>query len=369
MAKQIPLLLQCGCFGVSSKPKKRTWKAQARSNTLTYKMLEHVIEGAAAAIECWNPEEWTTVCLLQDANQSRACVESVKHKPDSRSLAVKRMPNRWIKSRPSEFEESNPQSSEKPWIEIGLLRYLNALGFPHVCDLFGIFRDDEYTYVATSLATEGDLFHWVEHLCISPGPDRECVIRPMMRQLFSAVQKLHELGIAHRDISLENTLLTTNAEGEVNLQLIDFGMATLSRRCTEVRGKKAYQAPEMHTDPDYDSFLADDFALGVVLYALALSDYPWVATRLGACKLFAFIHTWGFMEFIKKRTCKKGESPRIVEVLSPELADLLDGLLELHPEDRLCLGESCFDDREHWSTWNMAWLSGKPQQREHCVIS
>ena len=23
------------------------------------------------------------------------------------------------------------------------------------------------------LATEGDLFHWVEHLCLSPGPDRE----------------------------------------------------------------------------------------------------------------------------------------------------------------------------------------------------
>ena len=69
--------------------------------------------------------------------------------------------------------------------------------FPHVCDLFGIFRDDEYTYVATSCSTklsqeretldaerpqnlkswgwttEGDLFHWVEHLCISPGPDRE----------------------------------------------------------------------------------------------------------------------------------------------------------------------------------------------------
>ena len=27
------------------------------------------------------------------------------------------------------------------------------------------------------------------------------------------------------------------------------------------------------------------------------------------------------------------------QVLSPELAELLDGLLELHPEDRLCLGE------------------------------
>lgn len=26
--------------------------------------------------------------------------------------------------------------------------------FPHVCDLFGIFRDDEYTYVATSCSTK-----------------------------------------------------------------------------------------------------------------------------------------------------------------------------------------------------------------------
>ena len=33
-------------------------------------------------------------------------------------------------------------------------------------------------------------------------------------------------------------------------------------------------------------------------------------------------------------------SPFHLQVLSPELAELLDGLLELHPEDRLCLGES-----------------------------
>lgn len=114
--------------------------------------------------------------------------------------------------------------------------------FPHVCDLFGIFRDEEYTYVATSLgakwqavprwrctklkslliegqiiittilttiilfflskkrtkpigtdhliaarethffsaryrssrlASEGDLFHWVEQLSLAPGLDRE----------------------------------------------------------------------------------------------------------------------------------------------------------------------------------------------------
>eukprot|EP00438_Fugacium_kawagutii_P006306 Skav234109 [mRNA] locus=scaffold2732:71342:74805:+ [translate_table: standard] len=86
----------------------------------------------------------------KEANNSRASVECVKH--HSRSFAVKRMPNRWIKSKP--FDESNPMSSEKPWIEIGLLRYLNALQFPHVCNLMGIFRDEEYTYVATSVCVK-----------------------------------------------------------------------------------------------------------------------------------------------------------------------------------------------------------------------
>ncbi|CAK8989429.1 Testis-specific serine/threonine-protein kinase 5 [Durusdinium trenchii] len=189
-------------------------------------------------------------------------------------MAVKRMPNRWIKERQSEFEESHPQSSEKPWVEIGLLRYLNAAGFPYVCDLFGIFRDDEFTYVATSLATDGDLFSFVERLQMEPGPEREG-------------------SLAKSDHS---TLLNPR-----------------SRKCSEIRGKKAYQAPEMHTDISYDSYLSDDFALGVVLYAMALSDYPWISTRLGTCKLFEFIHMWGFREFIKKRTCKKGVSPRIVE--------------------------------------------------------
>ena len=57
----------------------------------------------------------------------------------------------------------------------------------------GIFRDDDFTYVATvlgtelvracvanvtfpsfaRLATEGDLFHWVEQATCSPGRERE----------------------------------------------------------------------------------------------------------------------------------------------------------------------------------------------------
>ena len=33
-------------------------------------------------------------------------------------------------------------------------------------------------------------------------------------------------------------------------------------------------------------FCFDPQQIEVVLYAMALSDYPWVSTRLGTCKLF-----------------------------------------------------------------------------------
>lgn len=80
------------------------------------------MDGAASAMEHWNPQEqlvrshlgelklrFTTLHSLQDvdlvgfetvqeAGQSRACVDSVTHNADSRALAVKRMPNRQRKS-------------------------------------------------------------------------------------------------------------------------------------------------------------------------------------------------------------------------------------------------------------------------------
>ncbi|CAJ1386713.1 unnamed protein product [Effrenium voratum] len=365
MAKQIPHVLQCGCFGFQS----RNWTAEARgTTTLTQRKLDKVMENAACAIHHWDPDEWLDIASLQEAGQSRASVTSMQRKVDSLPLAVKRLPNRWIKDGQSEFEQDHPQASEKPWVEIGLLRYLNALGFPYVCELIGIFRDEEFTYVATSLASEGDLFQWVEQTSLVPGMERESIIRQMLVQLFSAVYKLHELGIAHRDLSLENVLLTSSAEG-YQIKLIDFGMATLSQTCgAEIRGKKAYQAPEMHTDPEYDSFLADVFALGVVVYAMALSDYPWTATKLGTCKLFDFIHTWGFAEFIKKRTCRRGPATYIEEVLSAELVELLEGLMEPR-EERLCLGESYYRDTYRWSAWNMAWMEGTTQKRSTCLMS
>lgn len=67
----------------------------------------------------------------------------------------------------------------------------------------------------------------------SPGVQRELLIRPVASDLLDAVRWLHDLGVAHRDLSMENVLLARE-EGGLRPKLIDFGMATLSR---ETRGE------------------------------------------------------------------------------------------------------------------------------------
>lgn len=62
------------------------------------------------------------------------------------------------------------------------------------------------------------------------------------------------------------------AEGRamlVQVKLVDFGMASLSRECRGVCGKRSYVAPEQYLNGEHDGFLSDSFALGVCLFSLA----------------------------------------------------------------------------------------------------
>lgn len=58
---------------------------------------------------------------------------------------------------PPPSEEHYPAASEKPWHDLGFLHRLQAIHFPYVCDLYGVFRSQDETLVATSFCQEGDL--------------------------------------------------------------------------------------------------------------------------------------------------------------------------------------------------------------------
>mmetsp|Transcript_22954 Transcript_22954/g.54579 ORF Transcript_22954/g.54579 Transcript_22954/m.54579 type:complete len:389 (+) Transcript_22954:85-1251(+) len=338
----------------SPAPPPPAWRTQEPAGqAVTKEVLQESIDAVTAGVQSWDPEEYILNSLLQEAVRNHGRVDLMQKKSGEK-FAVKRMPNRWVREGPTEFNEQYPTASERPWVDIGLVRHLNSIRYPYVCELIGVFRDDENTYVTVSLATQGDLFTWCDR-DPRPGPSREAVMLPIIGQIFTAVRWLHDLGVAHRDLSLENILLT-DAEGSQQVKLIDFGMSTTNRVCKkEVRGKQSYQAPEMHAAAEYDAYLADEFALGVVLFAMAVQDYPWTSTKKNSCQLFEYISTFGLMKFLKKRKLRKG-TEHLSEVLSAELAQLIDCMLQLEPGNRLCLGESCFSGEARRTVWDEVWI-------------
>mmetsp|Transcript_81192 Transcript_81192/g.161002 ORF Transcript_81192/g.161002 Transcript_81192/m.161002 type:complete len:376 (-) Transcript_81192:328-1455(-) len=331
--------------------------------TIAHDELSTVMKEMAMEVKPWDAGGFVFVQKLQDAARNHGSVDIVQSTDGGVAMAAKRMPNRWVTTGPAVFNDRYPQQAERPWQDIGLLRLLNRASFPYCCKFMGLYRDAKNTYVLTSLATHGDLFSW-SHTAPKPGAAREAVMQPIAVQVFTAVRWLHDLGVAHRDLSLENVLLVDERPDGVRVQLIDFAMSTLDRTCKEVRGKPSYQAPEIHTANGYDTFLADCFSLGVLSYSMAMGAYPWASTKPGACPFFEYIRKHGLHCFIRKRTLKEDDNTSVADVLSPPLTNVILGLLDIQPSARLTLAESCFADSPR-SVWETPWLQDLQKQENN----
>lgn len=330
-------------------------------------------------VQSLDSTRFTMVREIAKAGRNRGKVNLMWDNTSRCYVSAKIMPNWWIGSCHSEFIGNHPGEIELPWQDIGCIRFLNSIGYPLACQLLGVYRDEDHTMVVTSYATEGDLFMWLSRpQAPPPGPGREELIRPLVMQLFLGVQKLHDLGIVHRDISLENVLISKPCSGNqdappgnpknfLQLRIIDFAMAATQRYFSHFSGsKRAYRAPESHAEASnhVDGFLSDSFAIGVVLYCALVSDYPWLSTAPGEDKCFECIRQHGFRFYLKKRTLRIEPDTTVASVLSEPAICLLEGLLQIDPAKRLSLGETAWrlGGCQRRSVWDEAWLQQSNEQ-------
>jgi len=171
--------------------------------------------------------------------------------------------------------------AENAWNEIHASMVLRESQIPFIVDYFGAVQDDSWYYILMEYCGGGELLDVLNKL---KRITRESQLRRIVSQLLICVRALHQRGVVHRDISLENILLADDS----NIRLCDFGQALLvhpARLCapealllpdrSALSGKPEYRAPEISASSlPYSSKAADIYACGVVLFTLVTGMYP-----------------------------------------------------------------------------------------------
>jgi serine/threonine protein kinase len=307
----------------------------------------------APEVQQWQEGRFKHVKTLCKSTRNAGVVQLRRDLTSGKLVAVKQMPNSWMRRCQEEFLQAHPNQGEMPWKCIACTRFLNSVDFPFACKLLGVFRSSDSTYITTEYCSGGDLFDLAQS-AETPGPQREHAFSEYVTQLLYAVKQLHDMQIVHRDISLENILLTPGVSGELEIRVIDFGMASTRRHFRNPSGKVSYVAPEMHVKGlENDGFLCDTFAVGVIVHTLFAKGYPWASTKLGTCKCYEYFQKHGYRAYCAKQKVR-GTDIKVIDCFSEPLLEMVEGLLNPDPKERLTLGQKELSHRR--SVWGEKWI-------------
>ncbi|GMH39142.1 hypothetical protein BSKO_07040 [Bryopsis sp. KO-2023] len=231
-----------------------------------------------------------------------------------------------------EVDESE-NSREDVFKEIEILC---ALGHKNVMCLKEFFLDTTKVFLITELLTGGEVLDAVlERGTYSEADAKLCFI-----QLLEGISYLHSQGIIHRDLKLENLLLTTK-DDITNIKIVDFGLAKLASapgKCMDtVCGTPQYVAPEVIQSAEgaaYDERV-DLWSAGVILFIL-LGGYPPFHDESEAV----------MFKLIRKGKFSFNQS--VWKNISACAKDLICGLLKANPAQRATAKEAL----------NHEWITG-----------
>lgn len=113
------------------------------------------------------------------------------------------------------------------------------------------------------------------------------------KQILSAIHYLHSIGLAHRDLKLDNCVVDTRGI----VKIIDFGSAVVfsypfTRTLIEAQGvvgSDPYLAPEVCVFNKYDPRPVDIWSAAIIYCSMLLKKFPWKVPKLSdnSFKLFA----------------------------------------------------------------------------------
>ncbi|KZT58038.1 Pkinase-domain-containing protein [Calocera cornea HHB12733] len=185
--------------------------------------------------------------------------------PGSSSLTPQNVPA------PTPTNPNDPKSKEASK-EIRTIREASLsllLHHPYICGMRELIVHPHHYYMVFEYVSGGQMLDYI----ISHGRLRERVARKFARQIGSALEYLHKNSVVHRDLKIENILISQSG----NIKLIDFGLSNLynpQNHLSTFCGSLYFAAPELLNAKVYTGPEVDVWSFGVVLYVLVCGRVP-----------------------------------------------------------------------------------------------
>ncbi|XP_014209025.1 testis-specific serine/threonine-protein kinase 3 [Copidosoma floridanum] len=181
------------------------------------------------------------------------------------------------------------------------LQILTKIEHPHIIQVHSILQRGPQVFIFMQYAENGDLLEFIRNPRVGTVPEQQA--RIWFRQMASALQYLHRLHIAHRDLKCENILLSRR----FNAKLADFGFA---RYCVNQEGRRvlsqtycgsaAYAAPEVVAGSPYNPKMADVWSLGVILFIMLNGVMPFNDKHLAKLLKDQQSRNWAFQPKVRE---------------------------------------------------------------------
>ncbi|KAI9480431.1 MAG: kinase-like domain-containing protein [Benjaminiella poitrasii] len=169
---------------------------------------------------------------------------------------------------------TTPNTSRKQEIsrEIRTIREASImllLDHPHIAKMHEMVLLDDFYYLFMEYVDGGQLLDYI----ISHGRLKERHARHIARQIASALDYCHRNSIVHRDLKVENILISRGG----NIKIIDFGLSNLFSPTSHLStfcGSLYFAAPELLDGRMYTGPEVDIWSFGVVIYVLVTGQVP-----------------------------------------------------------------------------------------------
>ncbi|KAI9494371.1 hypothetical protein BDB00DRAFT_938367 [Zychaea mexicana] len=205
---------------------------------------------------------YTLITTLGSGSMGK--VKLAMHNITHDKLAVKIVPRSFATEVKNEKDGENREIRTIREASIMLLLY-----HPHIVSLKELVVLDPYYYLFMEYVGGGQLLDYI----ISHGKLKEKHARRFARQIVSALDYCHRNSIVHRDLKIENILISQSG----HVKIIDFGLSNLFSPRSHLStfcGSLYFAAPELLHAKAYTGPEVDVWSFGIVLYVLVCGKVP-----------------------------------------------------------------------------------------------